>query len=626
MGKPTDRKKKSSNKTVLDQEMSLFIDMSVQLKEEGDKLLQKLDFQGAILKYDKAIKLLPKTHKDIPLLHANIASCYVQMKPAEYYRAINACNLALEVSPNYAEALVKRARCFEAINRADLAFKDAELALNLEPNNVYALEIYEREKKFMELNGIKFAEKEIPSEIIVPKEKSRKKKRDKSEKSANKLFVKEEEKITEEEETPKAIKFVYGDDIRNAQIPSNCTILQLREIARSKFPGLNALLVKYKDSEGDLVTITASDELNWAINSSETIKLFVTEAKSDQELSSEGEGYNGNYSINGSEKEKNLRNNSENEEREDWTLQFARLLKNHAGLDSDSCLYSQDLGIRLNSEAMEETLNCKEAQEIFSLSEKKFEETACLAFFNWGNIHMSRARKMLHLPENLNNNNPKEKNEILETVKNAFEYSRNEYTKAEEKYKETLRVNPEFYEGHLALSQQYFEQAKLHWYYSLGSKTDFSEKILHLFNQSEESMEKGTEIWSTSLKKVNNAELAGNFGSQIEIFLGTLLYERSVVEFKLGFMSWEECLMESVERFKNAGAGPTDVAVMVKNHPAHETAQDGFGFKIDEIIQAWNDMYDAKRWKSGVPSFIVEPLFRRRAPKLHSVLEHIQYV
>lgn len=47
------------------------------------------------------------------------------------------------------------------------------------------------------------------------------------------------------------------------------------------------------------------------------------------------------------------------------------------------------------------------------------------------------------------------------------------------------------------------------------------------------------------------------------------------------------------------------------------------GFKVDEIVQAWNEMYDADRWRAGVASFRLEPLFRRRSPKLHSVLEHL---
>ncbi|XP_028071531.1 protein PHOX1-like [Camellia sinensis] len=119
------------------------------------------------------------------------------------------------------------------------------------------------------------------------------------------------------------------------------------------------------------------------------------------------------------------------------------------------------------------------------------------------------------------------------------------------------------------------------------------------------------------------AEQAANMRSQIYLLWGTLLYERSIVEFKLGLPTWEECLEVAVEKFELAGASPTDIAVMIKNHCSNESAVEGLGFKIDEIVQAWNEMYDAKRWQTGVPSFRLEPLFRRRVPKLHSMLEHI---
>jgi len=52
----------------------------------------------------------------------------------------------------------------------------------------------------------------------------------------------------------------------------------------------------------------------------------------------------------------------------------------------------------------------------------------------------------------------------------------------------------------------------------------------------------------------------------------------------------------------------------------------GLGFKIDEIVQAWHEMHDAKRWIQGVQSFRLEPLFRRRVPKLHHVLEHMWFI
>jgi hypothetical protein len=55
----------------------------------------------------------------------------------------------------------------------------------------------------------------------------------------------------------------------------------------------------------------------------------------------------------------------------------------------------------------------------------------------------------------------------------------------------------------------------------------------------------------------------------------------------------------------------------------NQTITVGMGFKIDEIVQAWNEMYDAKRWQIGVPSFRLEPLFRRRSPKLHDILENV---
>lgn len=48
----------------------------------------------------------------------------------------------------------------------------------------------------------------------------------------------------------------------------------------------------------------------------------------------------------------------------------------------------------------------------------------------------------------------------------------------------------------------------------------------------------------------------------------------------------------------------------------------GLGFNVDEIVQAWNEMYEAKNWQSSIPSFRLEPLLRRRVSKLYYALEH----
>eukprot|EP00262_Sarcandra_glabra_P001290 TRINITY_DN11320_c0_g2_i1.p1 TRINITY_DN11320_c0_g2~~TRINITY_DN11320_c0_g2_i1.p1 ORF type:complete len:336 (-),score=77.10 TRINITY_DN11320_c0_g2_i1:467-1375(-) len=302
---------------------------------------------------------------------------------------------------------------------------------------------------------------------------------------------------------------------------------------------------------------------------------------------------------------------------------------------------------------MEDAVTSEEAQGLFDIAAEKFQEMAALALFNWGNVHMSRARKRVFLAED------DSRESVLAQVKTAYDWAQREYMKAGMRYEEGLRIKPDFYEGYLALGQQKFEQAKLSWYYAVGSKVDLetwpSSEVLDLFNNAEDNMEKGTLMWEEMeecrlnglngpsepnkekmllqkmgldglLKDVSTdeaAEQAANMRSQVNLLWGTMLYERSVVEFKLGLPVWEECLMAAIERFTLAGASPTDIAVMIKNHCSNATAQEGLGFKVDEIVQAWNEMYDAKRWLSGIPSFRLEPLFRRRVPKLHHILEHV---
>ncbi|KAK1269507.1 hypothetical protein QJS04_geneDACA005363 [Acorus gramineus] len=716
-------KPRSPMSTAFDDDTNIFIDMAKGLREEGNKAFQKRDHEGALLKYEKALKLLPKSHVDAPYLRSNIAACYMQMNPPKYHRAIDECNLALEASPKYTKALLKRARCYDALSRLDLAIKDVEAVLVLEPNNLTALDIGDRIKKDIEKKGINLDVESVGSnneahppvvvkersskkrnshrvkaedkvvvvedeklsngdvgggDVVkeeVVKERSRKKKNSHRVKAEDKVVVVEKEKLSNgdvgggcvvKEEVMKGVKLVFGEDIRWAQFPADCSVLCLREVVGNKFPGFNAVLVKYKDREGDLVTITTTEELRWAEDSVEpqgSLRLYITEVDPERDPLLFEESRNGtderrvkvssvsNGSENGSAREGEQKGVSSTFI-EDWIVQFARLFKNHLGIDSDECLDLHELGMKLYSEAIEETVTCEDAQELFDLAEEKFQEMAAMALFNWGNIHMSRARKRLHLSEDP----PSEL--VVEQVRTAYEWAQKEYVNAGKRYDEALKIKPDFCEGLLAMGQQQFEQAKLSWYYAIGSKVDLelepsiSTKIMDLFNSSEESMERGTQMWEemeekrlNELAKPNQekvilekmgleglfkeittdeaAEQAANMRSQVNLLWGTMLYERSVVEFKLGLPIWEECLMDAVEKFKLAGASPSDIAVMRKNHCSNETATEGLGFKIDEIVQAWNEMYDANRWLSGVPSFRLEPLFLRRVPKLHQQLEHV---
>ncbi|KAI5441053.1 hypothetical protein KIW84_010492, partial [Lathyrus oleraceus] len=362
---------------VYDNDTIVFISMAQELKEEGNKMFQKRDLQGAMVKYEKAIKLLPSNHIDVSYLRSNMAACYMQMGLGEYPRAINECNLALEVTPKYSKALLKRARCYEALNRLDLALRDVSAVLVMEPNNIMAVEISDKVKSALEDRGLRVndAQIELPPDYVEPsfgvcsnkvvkvkkfKKKSKKekttasneivenqseeklevvkenkhKKKSKKEKATTSNEILEEnqaeEKLDEKKDEDviaahktddnhleekkkgskskkkadkeqidkqkddvkevneeksndlneavpkKTVKLVFGDDIRWAQLPVNCSLFQLREVICDRFPGLGAVLVKYRDLEDDLITITCDEELMLAETGSQgSIRLYI---------------------------------------------------------------------------------------------------------------------------------------------------------------------------------------------------------------------------------------------------------------------------------------------------------------------------------------------------------------
>ncbi|KAL7137809.1 hypothetical protein ABFS83_10G118300 [Erythranthe nasuta] len=653
-----------------DKDTAVFISMSQELKIEGNGLFQTRDYEGAMLKYDKAIKLLPRSHVDVSYLRSNMAACYMQLGITEFPRAIHECNLALEVTPNYSKALLKRARCYEALNKLDLAVRDVGTVLKTEPHNLMALEIQERVKRSIELRGSR--ENEIAKDLVVPspqtkapKEKARKKKNEKGVKEKTEVKENIEEKKTEdklvveeevvsngasEEGITRRVKLVFGEDIRRADIPLHCDVLKLREIISDRFSSLDAVLVKYRDQEGDLVTITTTEELRLAEESAEhgSVKLYIVEVNPNQDPFFKKIR---NDEIKDNLETKTIAENGRKKEVvesesaciSDWIVEFAQIFKNNVGFEVDTYLDLHKIGTKLYSDAMEETVTGEEAQELFSNAADKFQEMAALALFNCGNVHMSMARKRVYFAEDSSRESQ---------IKSSYDWAQTEFAKAGKRYEEALQIKPDFYEAVVALGQQQFEQAKLSWYYVIGTNVDLgswdSTEVIQLYNKAEENMEKGMQMWESGEeqrvserknKKIENIlkkmkldnflknvsadeEQAAGIQSQINVLWGTILYERSVMEFKLGLDAWRECLEVAIEKFELAGASETDIAVMIKNHCSNDTASEGLGFNIDELVEAWNDMYEAKKVRSSIASFRLEPLLRRRVSKLYYALEH----
>ncbi|CAH9076128.1 unnamed protein product [Cuscuta epithymum] len=462
--------------------------------------------------------------------------------------------------------------------------------------------------------------------------------------------------IRKGESSSRRVKLIYGDDIRIAHVPTDSDILGLREIVCNRFPNCKSILIKYKDEEGDLVTITTNEELRWAETSSSSqhclTRLFIIDVNPGQDPlleekikreKAEQERKQNEQTITDPENDSDLLQITSSCV-DDWIIHFAYLFKQHAtGIKSGDCFLGlHDVGVKAYSEAMEETVTSEEAQDIFSTAEEKFREMASLALFSWGNIHMSKARRRVFTEYSAT------------TVReDDHEWAQKEYSMAGRRFEEALKINPSFYECIIALGQLQFEQAKLSWYHhsttttttsdDLLSLSALSEEVLQLYRNAGKNMERGIHMWEEALvqhlievtnesetdrileeMKLGNlfkvisaeetAELAANIRSQVNLLWGTMLYERSVLEFKLELPSWQNCLEAAADKLELAGASPEDIAVMIKNHCSNSLQ--GVD-NVEETEQAWNEMYEAIRWQMDIPALHLESLLQKRVANTH---------
>ncbi|EOY11903.1 hypothetical protein QUC31_001542 [Theobroma cacao] len=475
--------------------------------------------------------------------------------------------------------------------------------------------------------------------------------------------------VPEEAVQRRPLKLVYDHDIRLSQMPVNCRFKVLREIVSKRFPSSKSVLIKYKDNDGDLVTITCTAELRLAESSIEALlpkepeadkisgfgmlRLHIVEVSPEQEppLPEEDEekpleseeakaDESGSHSSLGESVSEGVDTDIEKAEKEasnekagasedpeckevemdDWLFEFAQLFRTHVGIDPDAHIDLHELGMELCSEALEETVTSEEAQILFDKAAAKFQEVAALAFFNWGNVHMCAARKRIPLDESTG------KEVVSAQLQVAYDWVREKYSLAREKYAEALLIKPDFYEGLLALGQQQFEMAKLNWSFALAKKIDLSSwdpaETLQLFDSAEEKMKSATKMWEkleeqrvNELKDPNSskkeellkrrkkpesgaeselsgtgsqgelsaeeaAEQAAVMRSQIHLFWGNMLFERSQVECKLGMDGWKKNLDTAAERFKLAGASETDISTVLKNHCSNGDAVEGDEKKV----------------------------------------------
>ncbi|MCO5566337.1 hypothetical protein L7F22_020014 [Adiantum nelumboides] len=440
------------------------------------------------------------------------------------------------------------------------------------------------------------------------------------------------------------LKLIYDHDIRLAEMPMDCKFGDLRKLVRERFPSSKSILIKYKDAEGDLVTITSTHDLRLAeaaaaIESTsrsfrmasigpflqgqheedsaiglpvvpsplDQLRLHVVEVSADQEpydkeeicmVKAEGsaisrDGRGTTQSKLTLDNEANLK---EKEDFDKWLLDFAQLFRAHLGIDPNGHLDLHERGMELCAEALEEIASTEEAHRLFGSAASKFQEMAALGFLNWGNVYMCAARKQL--PHDDSDDHGLS---FCDRLQAAFNWAQAQYALAEQKFAESIRVKPDFFDAMLSLGQRDFESAKLHWSLAIAKQLDLSSwdstEMLKLFHKAEKTMQEAADLvekqecstkeFKCSVAKMEDAdELQGKSNvdcvksafeqdvalkSQVYLFWGNILYEHSQVVFRLGFPSWKELLDGAVEKFEIAGASPLDVLTALRKHLSNST-------------------------------------------------------
>lgn len=558
----------------------MFLYRAHELKEQGNTHFARREHVQALACYAQALRLTPETHPDRALLHSNRAACYLRDK--QHQEVIHECNLALRVTPKFAKALLRRARAYEMSGDNQRALSDARVLIqdcNLSgPSLEEARELETRVKQTVAANSGKKKKSRTPAPAPAAPTPS----------ANNNVPRKMPQLLT--------LKCSLGDDNRLVQVPTTLHFAELMSAVKRKFSEETGnLLLKYKDREGDLISINNRQDMLAAIVAASksksgpaglgglglapqpgptTIPLTVVRAEK-----AEGEG-------------------EEVVEFDDWLLDFAELFREHLGIDADGHVDLHNEGLEKCNQALEAAVGSDKAGVLFDQAAAKFQEVAALALLNWGNVHMCQARRLFDgLGEAASS-------PAAETREEAEKH----YHAAEEKYKKALELKSDFYEAVIASGQQLFERAKL---LSSGCEAKDGEKkkepaatpeeLEELFESAQEklkaaltlipetpaeekqdekaSAEKPKEEKAKNVKTEGGAEGEGGkeatvpdemlVRSQVLVMWGNVLYEQSQVRFNQK-KEWQKLLDEAVEKFREAKCSEEDIAGALASHVAKE--------------------------------------------------------
>lgn len=520
------------------------LQMALDLKKQGNERFARREFAKALQLYDAALRLVPEDKKkESAVLHNNkvgrpppappparpscafrageraatppsrVSQAACHLKALRFKDTIRECSNALALDPELGKALARRARALEMSGNAQAALEDYKRLVEMPgmstPENAKKVEALEQAVK--EGRG-------------VTKLAARSQQEQEAQRRAQQKRTVQEIKLTLGEET-RVVRFTAGEATYAAlaeQVrrwgrggrrpgagamrcgaPPGCVVgprhkrrwmrrLPTRGPRRPaqvplKFPGVKAARLKYKDRQGETVTVSSRDDVQAALEVALVAALeqgtprlgALPPAKMVVEPCEEGEApappaeetkqlesmrQMRKYIEELQEKQLKARMEQLNQqatagaelvEIDSWVVQFAQLFREHLGIDPDRHVDLQQEGWDKVGQALDKTLASDEAVGLLEQGIDKFKEVIALGHLNWGHAYSAIARK--HMEDMARAGVGRAQAEGNEHYRKALE----EFARAEGKMKEAFEYRPEFYDGAVGMGQLWFERAKL---------------------------------------------------------------------------------------------------------------------------------------------------------------------
>ena len=592
----------SKEKDAAKNEIASFSAKAAKLKHEGDAHFGKRNLREALHAYERALQMTLAGTEERAALHSNRAACF--LLDNKFQNAAREASSALDQVPGFKPALMRRAKALESLGIHDKAAKDYEAAFKLDGSE-------ETRRKMAEAKANHAARKSGGRRVVKPGGRV-----PASVQAANAAAARRQQTIARDPDL--VLNCTFEESKKSLTVPISSRFADIAAAVKAKFSealGDGAVALKYRDFEGDFVTVTSRTDLRSALSTA--VSALEREAKRTGKPSSVAPGGLAPVELEvvrvasaPSETPDNV--TPENVGRADaapgddddrgedvieideWLLTFATLFREHLGEAgaTEGPLDLRAVGLEKCCEALEEAVGTEKAKALLASAAEKFQEAAAAAIFNWGNVHVCASRKLVDTSEPSATEGAAESQSAPSEAALAAAASTHmariddEYAKAVERYTQSLAIKSDFYEASIAWGQQAFERGKvLHVASKSGDDAEAKGKLAAdadamfalaegKFQESLGMIPKEEAEASTSGDAAAPAEEGLSLKSQILVLWGNVLFERSQVKHHRDAKDWQADCDAAVAKFQDAGCVRADIVRALMNHTSGKWAEE----------------------------------------------------